>query len=75
MNFLCAIGLHKRVQTDKWTPSIAAKVVTEFEHTNKCDRCGKVLHHAHLRWDGKDMVKVNANNPDQGPPNGGPAGS
>jgi hypothetical protein len=58
MNILCAMGLHNKVQVDKWTPSITAVVVNEFEQIHKCIRCGKVLHHVHLRWDGVDMVPV-----------------
>lgn len=54
----CAIGLHAAVSCDKWTPSIAAKVVTEFEQTHTCKRCAKVLHRVHLRWNGEDMVDV-----------------
>lgn len=54
----CAIGLHAVVRRDKWTPSIFAEVVKEFEQTHTCKRCTKVLHHVHLRWDGKEMIDV-----------------
>lgn len=54
----CAIGMHSAVMRDKWTPSIAAPVVTEFEQTHTCKRCAKVLHHVHLRWNGEEMVDV-----------------
>jgi|GEM_PF-3420417 len=54
----CSVGLHNVVRRDKWTPSIFATVVTEFEQTHRCVRCGKVLGHVHLRWDGVDMVDV-----------------
>lgn len=56
--FACAIGLHSVVRQDKWTPSMFSAVVTEFEQTHTCRRCQKVLHHAHLRWDGREMVDV-----------------
>ena len=54
----CAIGLHSAVRREKWTPSMFAEVVTEFERTHTCARCSKVLHHVHYRWDGKEMVDV-----------------
>lgn len=54
----CAIGLHSAVRRDKWTPSIAAEVVTEFEQTHTCRRCAKVLGHVRLRWNGEDMIDV-----------------
>ncbi len=54
----CAIGLHSVVMREKWTPSIAAKIVTEFEQAHTCKRCAKVLGRVHWRWNGKDMVDV-----------------
>ena len=57
MNILCAIGLHASVQTDKWTPHIAAAIVTAFEQTHKCRRCGKVLGHVRFVWNGTRMVE------------------
>ena len=54
----CAIGLHSAVRREKWTRSIGAYVVTEFEQTHACKRCQQVLHHVHWRWDGKEVVDV-----------------
>jgi len=53
---LCALGIHSLERQDKWTPSIAAKIVTEFEQTHTCRRCGNVTQHVHLLWNGEDMV-------------------
>lgn len=47
----CAIGLHKVVRRDKWTPSIFADVVKEFEQTHACAHCSKVLHHYRVIYD------------------------
>ena len=55
---LCALGFHLIVRQDKWTPSIMANIVTEFEQKHTCSRCKKVVHHIHLHWNGKDMIKV-----------------
>lgn len=54
----CAIGLHSVVRREKWTPSIAAEIVTEFEQTHTCKRCAKVLGRVHWRWNGEEMVDV-----------------
>ena len=54
----CAIGLHSMVRRDIWKPSIYARPVTEFEQTHICDRCGKMLHHIHIRWNGEEMINV-----------------
>jgi hypothetical protein len=54
----CLIGLHAGIRRDKWTPSIGAEIVTDFEQTHTCLHCRKVLHHLHLRWDGKEMINV-----------------
>ena len=56
MNLLCKIGVHSYEQIDKWTPNIWADIVSGFEQTHLCGRCGKIFHHVHLRWDGNDMV-------------------
>lgn len=55
---MCALGIHDAKHTDKWTPSIEANIVTEFEQTHICRRCGKILHHTLLRWNGKEMIDV-----------------
>lgn len=54
----CAIGIHAPVRREKWTPSISAEIVTEFEQTHFCRSCGKTLHHERLKWDGENMVPV-----------------
>ena len=53
---LCFLGFHKTKKTTKWTPSIDAPVVTEFEQSLSCVRCGKLIWHTHFRWDGDEMV-------------------
>jgi hypothetical protein len=58
MNILCAIGLHASVQTDKWTPHIAAEIVTEFEQTHKCRKCGKILGCVRFVWNGTNMIEA-----------------
>ena len=55
---LCAMGLHSAAIRDRWTPSMFACVVTDFEQTHTCVRCGKVLRHLQLRWNGEEMVDV-----------------
>lgn len=57
-NLLCRMGFHRLARHEKWTPSILAPIVTEFEQKLTCTRCGKVTHHVHFKWDGKEMVKV-----------------
>jgi hypothetical protein len=54
----CAVGLHKHITHDKWTPSIAAKIVTDFERKQTCARCGVVLRNIHWHWNGQEMVDV-----------------
>lgn len=53
--FLCLVGWHRWVILDKWTPSITADVVTEFEQKVVCACCGKVKFHVRLVWDGQEM--------------------
>lgn len=57
-NLLCSMGIHDVSHSDKWTPSIDADIVTEYEYTAKCRRCGKLLDHSHLKWDGQEMVET-----------------
>lgn len=61
---MCAVGLHSVISREKWTPSIPAKVVTEFERTHTCARCEKVTLHVHYRWNGEEMVDVVTPSPD-----------
>lgn len=56
LRLLCWIGLHRRVFTEKWFPSITAPIVSEVIFTTKCGECGKVLERSRLVWNGRDMV-------------------
>jgi hypothetical protein len=55
---LCGIGIHSNVNATKWTPSITARIVEEFEQKVACRYCGKVALHTHLRWDGNEMIDL-----------------
>ena len=55
---MCKLGLHSTSYEDKWTPSITAKVVTDFEQTHTCRRCKKITAHTHIRWNGSEFREV-----------------
>ena len=54
---LCTLGFHLVARKDTWTPSISAKIVTEFEQKFTCTKCKKIVHHTHLRWNGDEMIE------------------
>lgn len=53
---LCFLGFHRWIFSAKYLPSISAEIVTDCITHQECERCGKVRHHQHLVWNGKDMV-------------------
>lgn len=55
---LCRLGFHKRVWSEKWTPSMGAQIVTEYEHKEFCFYCRKQLSHIHWKWNGEEMEDV-----------------
>ena len=61
---LCVIGWHDYRHTHKWIPSINAPIVEELEHKIQCVRCGKMALHRCLKWNGRDMVEVDASTQD-----------
>ena len=58
---LCALGFHSITHREKVTRDIRGEIMTEYEHTHFCKRCGKVVLHIHLRWNGEDMIDVSPN--------------
>lgn len=55
---LCLIGLHSGVFKQRFYPSIAARIVTEYEATLTCRHCDKRIKHVHWVWNGEEMADV-----------------
>lgn len=58
----CAIGLHKPKLSTEYLPTADTPIVTDAIYTVKCVRCGKILRHDHLEWNGVDMVEKKKGN-------------
>jgi hypothetical protein len=53
---LCFLGSHRWKFSATFLPSISAEIVTDYITYCQCERCGKVISHCHVVWDGENMV-------------------
>ena len=55
-SFLCRIGLHKTRTRKIFVPNIHADIVTEFDFSAYCIKCGKVTEPFRKVWNGDEYV-------------------
>lgn len=54
---MCKLFGHSMQFSDRFEPSINARIVTDYHSVAACRHCG-YIEHSHLKWTGSDFVEL-----------------